>query len=73
MRIVYSDWWSGWCTGPDAVGDPMHAQIPDFQYFPPEQMFERLEYLGRQDQIEDLKRRLHVSRQRIEPAPGSRY
>lgn len=75
METLLAEWWRGWCTGPNAVADPMLAQIPSFSYFPPEQMFARLEYLGRQDQIEDLRRRLQVNRRRIESHthPESRY
>jgi arylsulfatase A-like enzyme len=58
MESRYAEWWRRWCTGPDAVADPMLAQAPTFSYFPPEQMFRRLEHCGRQDQIEDLKQRL---------------
>ena len=75
MEALYAEWWQGWCTGPNAVVDPMHLQTPDFSYFPPEQMFRRLEYLGRTDQIADLEKRLQTTRRRVQahPAPESRY
>lgn len=75
MEKLYSDWWNGWCTGPDAVVDPMYAQITDFQYFPVDQMYKRLSYLKRDDQIKDLNKRLQNNRRKIKshPAPDSRY
>ncbi len=66
MERLYSEWWHSWCTGPDAVIDPFHIQTPTFSYFPMEDMIERLEYLGRQDQIEDLRQRLS-SQRRMRP------
>ncbi len=43
----------------------MHVQTPGFSYFPSQEMFKRLEYCGRDDQIEDLERRLHTDRRSI--------
>ncbi|MBD3241366.1 MAG: sulfatase-like hydrolase/transferase [Chitinivibrionales bacterium] len=65
MERLYAEWWGRWCTGPDAVIDPMHLQTPGFAYFPPEEMLARLEYCGRPDQIADLKRRLQHDRRNI--------
>jgi len=62
MDRLYNEWWHGWCAGPDAVVDPMHAQVPNFEYYPPEHMFRRLEHLGRDDQIADLRERLETRR-----------
>ena len=58
MERRYAEWWEHWCTGPDAVIDPMHIQTPSFRYFPEDAMFDRLRQLNREDQVEDLERRL---------------
>jgi len=75
MEKLYSEWWNDWCMGPNAVVDPFHLQTPSFEYFPVEQMFDRLEFLGRDDQIADLKERLKTRRRQKEthPFPQSRY
>lgn len=57
MERLYADWWHGWCTGPDAVIDPVHIQTPTFSYFPVQDMEQRLEYVGRADQLVDLRAR----------------
>lgn len=74
MERLYAEWWHGWCAGPNAVVDPMHTQITEFSYFPPARVFQRLEHLGRDDQIQDLRRRLEVRRRQMPPPfPASRY
>lgn len=63
MERLYSDWWHGWCSGTDAVIDPVHIQTPTFSYFPIEDMVQRLEHVGRTDQLEDLRARHKRTRQ----------
>lgn len=75
MEKLLSDWWHSWCSGPNAVVDPMHEQIHSFEYFSRDVMLKRLEFVHRPDQAEDLNRRLEVvrriSRQRF--ASDSRF
>jgi hypothetical protein len=75
MEKNYADWWSGWCTGPDAVIDPMHLQTPGFEYFPVEEMKRRLEHVERGDQLKDMEQRLEAKRRSSPSAtqPESHY
>ncbi|MBD2848095.1 sulfatase [Paenibacillus sp. IB182496] len=73
MERLYAQWWNRWCTGPDAVRDPMLDQIPSFEYFPVALMKKRLEAVDRQDQWEDLQQRLSTRRSGKGPIYDSKF
>ena len=54
-----------WCSGPEAVIDPMHTQMTDFEYYPVELMYQRLDDIGRSDQRKELEKRLSSGRKRF--------
>lgn len=69
LESQFSEWWRGWCMGPDAVIDPYVPQTPVFNYFPFDAMKRRLDFLGRDDQLADLEKRLERHRRRKPQAP----
>lgn len=69
LESAYLKWWQGWCMGPNAVIDPFVPQTPVFEYFPVEEMRQRLRFLGRDDQLADLEARLAKYRRQKPQAP----
>ncbi len=62
LEGIYADWWSSWCTGYEAVRDPMYEQIHSFEYYPVEKMRKKLRYDNRLEQMNDLDQRVKQSR-----------